>query len=662
MLALVGTLLAAPPAAAAEPRIDLRVLLVTDGSHSVEAIRHFLQLEGVPTTVVDLAGGTRQKITPDFLADQVDGVDRAKFQAVVLPSASTPGLAAAEHTALADYERRFRIRELDAFSWPGADVGLNTPRYAGGLDGITSTVSTAGPFRYLRGPVRFEDNSPTVTESYGYLAEPLPDDPAVGRRFETVLTAPVPGGAGERGVLAGVLHENGRERLVLTFASNPHQQQSQVLSHGLITWLTRGVHLGYQRNYFSVHIDDVFLPDARWSVEHNCTPGDGCPPGVPKTPDIRMNPLDVTHLLDWQRRNDFPMDMYYNGEGSDEAVDRDGVDPLTTSFVTLRSSFRWANHTYTHAFLGCVQDYTVVPWRCATDPATGQVLYASQEQIAEEISRNLQWARDRGLAIREDELVTGEHSGMRLVPQQPIDNPNLAPALTQTGIRWIGSDNSRDPVQRRIGSALTVPRYPLNTFYNVAKVVEEVDEYNWIYTSRADGGSGICEDNPQTTTCIRPLDLTTGYREKIVPEGVAMTMRHVLGNDPRPHYAHQSNLAEDRILYPMVEGVLQGYRAIYAANAPIVNPRLSEAGLQLQRQAAWRQAVERGDVVAYQRGGVVTVQGPAGVEVPLTVPEGARVGTATGPAYGEGYAGERSTYARLTAAPLTVVTPATATG
>ena len=49
--------------------------------------------------------------------------------------------------------------------------------------------------------------------------------------------------------------------------------------------MTRGIHLGYQRNYFAVHVDDVFLPDSRWSATGHCTPGDGCadPNSPPRT-------------------------------------------------------------------------------------------------------------------------------------------------------------------------------------------------------------------------------------------------------------------------------------------------------------------------------------------------------------------------------------------
>ena len=47
-----------------------------------------------------------------------------------------------------------------------------------------------------------------------------------------------------------------------------------------------------------------------------------------------------------------------------------------------------------------------------------------------------------------------------------------------------------------------------------------------------------------------PLDTTTGYTDYIVPLETRIALRHVLANDPRPHYVHQSNIAEDRIALP----------------------------------------------------------------------------------------------------------------
>ena len=641
VLFLLGAL---PRAALAEDvRIDLKVLVVTDGGATVSAIEKRLEREGVPHQTVRLNDADRPVIDADFLSGTVDGTPRAKFQAVVLPNAAPFG-DAAEATALADYERRFGVRQLDAYVYPNAAVGLNPPGYAGSLDGVTANVTATGlggAFRYLKGPVPFEDAAAGVSESYGYLADPVADDPAQGTSFQPYLTATA---NGVTGTLAGVYTHDGREEMELSFAADAAQPQFQEIGHGLITWLTKGVHLGYDRNYFDVHVDDVFLGDSRWSTDGNCTPGEDCPGGV-TTPDIRMTADDVSRLTSWQDEHDFTLDMVFNGGGSDDAVEDNGSDPLTDAFVAHKSAFRWVNHTYDHAFLGCEQDTSVRPWKCVTD-ASGAPVYASRADIEQEITKNAQWAAAKGIDTPAGELVTGEHSGLLIQPQQPDDNPNLAPALASTGVTWLASDASRGAAQRTVGPARTVPRHPLDVFFNVATPEEEVDEYNWIYTSRADGGSGICEDNPETVTCISPLDPATGYASYIIPVNARIAMSHILGNDPRPHYVHQANLAEGRILYPLLDRVLADYRALFADDAPLVQDRMSALGTELARQDAWSSA--RDDVTAYVEGGRLMVRPPDGVDVPVTVPDGT--------SYGGAYAGERSGYQ---AGDLTLTLPAT---
>ncbi|WP_131735967.1 hypothetical protein [Actinomadura roseirufa] len=645
---LTAAALATCPQASARvvgPRVDLQVLVVTNGSSSVSAVTDQLKLEGVPYKTVDLRAADRPVINEAFLSDTVDGVARAKYQAVVLPNAS-PFTNGAEATALADYEKKFGIRQLDGYVYPGADVGLNAPGYAGSLDGAAAEATPAAradAFRYLRGPVKFDDLVPNQSESYGFIATPQPDDPATGRSFQPFLTATV---GTTTGTLGGVYNHDGRSELVLTFAANGEQWQFRTLGHGIITWLTKGVHLGYTRNYFGVHVDDVFLPDSRWSTESNCTPGEDCPGGV-TTPDIRMSPADVTYAADWQTQRSFPLDLAFNGLGSDEAITRDGSDPLTTSLVDNRAKFRWLNHTYGHAYLGCVQDLSVRPWRCRTDD-DDKVRWVSQAQIQQEVAKNIEWAGQHGITVPAAELVTGEHSGLRIQPQQPDDNPNLAPGLSGLAVTWVAGDASRERAQRALGTLRTVPRHPLSVFFNVATEAEEVDEYNWIYTRRADGGSGICEDNPSTTTCIKPLDAATGFASYIVPTDAQIALSHVLGNDPRPHYAHQSNLTEGRILYPLLDRVLGDYRAAFADNTPVVSGSMAEAGTELGRQDVWRAAlrdgaVEKGTVTAYVQDGTVTVKAPDGLDVPVTVPEGSKDG-ATGAAFGAAYSGERSAY------------------
>ncbi|GAA0276390.1 hypothetical protein GCM10010302_12560 [Streptomyces polychromogenes] len=630
-------------AATVAPRIDLKVLVVDDGGSSVGAITAELRDTGVPFTRIDLGSASRPVIDAAFLSDTVSGRPRAKYQGVVLPNENPFGAGSAEMAALTAYESAYGIRQVDAYTWAHPEVGLeytDNGGYTGTLDGTQAAVTAAGksgPFGYLGGQVTFEDNSPLIPESYGFIAKPMAG-------FTSYVDAPVGSG---RGSLVGEYAHDGRSELVVTFGYNQYQQQFRLLARGIVEWLTQGVHLGQERNYFAVHVDDVFAPDARWDKSLNCTPGDyACAGGEGKESTIRMTAADAQYLAQWQTSKDFKLDLLFNaGAGEEWKTENGGTDALTTQLLADKAKYRWMNHTYTHLFLGCTQDVSVSPWTCTKD-AQGQTLWMSRADISAQIRDNNNWAASKGLTTDRSELVTGEHSGLKTLPQQPQDNPNLAGALADNGVKWAGSDNSREPDQRAVGAALTVPRYPMNVYYNTGTNAEMADEYNWIYTSRADGGSGLCEDNPATSTCLpAPLDATTGYLDHIVPAEARIAMRHVLNNDPKPHYVHQSNLAEDRTLYPVLNQVLDTYRSLYAPSAPIVNQSMKATGVELQRRAAWDKAIAAGQVTAYRIGKDVTVKAPSGVLAPVTAPNGTKKQLLLGTAdFGTAYAGTRSAW------------------
>lgn len=660
LVAALGVPAGAAHADATAPRVDLRTLIVSDGGPATDAIAAELDTAGTPYTKIDLTQSGRPVIDAAFLADTVNGRPRAKYQAVVLPNDNPFPAGSAEMTALAAYESAYGIPQVDAYTYARPEAGLQYPTaggYSGSIDGVQAQVTAAGkagPFGYLDGAVPFEDNSPTVGESYAYLAQPAP-----GADFTPYVEAPIPGGS-TRGSLVGEYRHDGRRELVVTFVYNQYQQQFRLLARGIVEWMTGGVHLGATRNYFAVHVDDVFAADDRWDTRLNCTPGDvDCPVGEGTPDPIRMTPADVDYATAWEKDHGFTLDLVYNGAGSvDERSDHNGADALADKLIADRNQFRWVNHTYTHAFLGCQQDVTVVPWKCATN-ADGSTKWVSRQDISDEIALNRVWGQSAGLPLQNDELVTGEHSGLRILPQQPADNPNLGPALTDNGVAWLASDNSRDPAQRQVGPATTVSRYPMNVFYNAGHASEQVDEYNWIYTSRAQGGSGICEDNPATTTCLpAPLDTTTGYTDHIVPLETRIALGHVLAGDPKPHFIHQSNLAEDRLAYPVLNGVLDGYHALFTDGTPLVNLRMKDIGTELKRRAAWQSAVRAGQVTAYRVGSTVTVSAPAGLAVTATMPTGTTQGLG---AFGTAYAGARSGWTSSTLGlPLVFTVPSSA--
>ena len=73
---------------------------------------------------------------------------------------------------------------------------------------------------------------------------------------------------------------------------------------------------------------------------------------------------------------------------------------------------------------------------------------------------------------------------------------------------------------------------------------------------------------------------------------------------------HQSNLAGDRLGYPVMDGILSAYRAVYGASAPIVNLPMSGDGVVLHNQQLWATALREGLVTAWVQGNTVTISGP----------------------------------------------------
>jgi hypothetical protein len=213
-------------------------------------------------------------------------------------------------------------------------------------------------------------------------------------------------------------------------------------------------------------------------------------------------------------------------------------------------------------------------------------------------------------------------------------NANLAPALIDTGIRYTATDASKADGTAPAGSSFTVsgtstqavPRWPTNVYYNVATQTEQLDEYNWLYMPPP---TGACTPIAGVTTC-RTAPAT--WAEYVANEKQIM-FRHLMGNDPRPHYFHESNIAETSnpeggLLYKVVDALLADYRSYFADNAPLVQLNKTQAGDELARQDKWAQDVAAGRVTAYLLDGKVHVSTTATMDVPLTGVTG--VGSAYG--------------------------------
>jgi hypothetical protein len=730
ILAVPVALAAGPSAAPVSPglRIDLKVLLLAQDSGQAAEWQALLTREGVPHDTV--ITGTAGALTDAKLADY--GANRAKYQAVVLAFGNLEDvLPASDKAALDKFQKTFGIRQLSDQTFPNAAHGLNGPTQSGSQDGVLGTLTPTGKlaFPYLKSEVPVANDDPGAAETFGHLATPL-----AGADFQTLVTGP-----GNSSLLGIYTDAEGREEMVMTVNSNQFQSHNQLLRHGMLNWVTRGVYLGHQRNYLELHVDDIFLPDDSWDPVTNTTNYD---------PDaaIRMSAADVSKAVQWSQQTGLKLDMVFNGAGNEQFGG--ASDPLLAPLRDNKNSFRWIDHTYEHPNLDC----------------------STQTFIQNQITQNRTWATSRGFGdvVDSAELVTGEHSGLaNAIPGNPgtIDpptledvspeaggalaagtyeygvtartargetpastsetivgangrvrvqwgavckatgydvyrrspsgtgawvrvgtvpqpaspftnagavtlefadsgaagtaatpptgntaavdpyaqNPAFLPALTATGIKYTGSDASKPYPQTPtninsprypagaaffMGDTQAVPRYPTNVYYNAATQEQQLDEYNWIYVlddPATPAAEGNCQPIPNVTTC-RTTPAT--WQEYIDSEARIM-FGHVVGNDPRPHYFHQTNIAMTNTtggtLYKLVDAVRTRYTRYYADNAPLVQLSMREIGDELARQASWRQVSSQ--VQAYIQDGKVNVTAPAGTQVPLT---GTSVGTSWG--------------------------------
>lgn len=626
--------------------MNLDVLVVTDGTPPVQAIGQQLATEGIPSTVINLKDSSRAAITRAFLARTLPGGGHGgNFEGIVLPGPAPAGLSASEKDALAWYESTFHVRQVDAYSPPMPDIGMNAPVYSGPLSG-TMRVTTAGAgagFGYLNREFPFSGGL-AGQAPFGYLADPVP-----GAGATPLLEAAIPGSSGHA-TLVWQYDQGGREQLGIGFGYGLYAAQFHYLAPGIVSWVTRGVNLGIWRSYLDIGYDDMFLGDTQWSIAGKCSPGiTACPKGTPATPIIRMTPADVRYAVQWEKQHGFTIEFLYNG-GSSARFAVNGVDALLAATRPVAKDFYWVNHTWSHAYFGCKQDFSVVPWKCVT--SGGKTVWAAGSGlINSQILANFTWARKNGIPYEPGTMASGEYSGLPRPPQQRADNPYLDAAMGPDGIKWIAMDASIEPSMRYVGAALGVPRHPIDVGQDVNTVAEEVSEFNWFNTSKADGGSGICQVS-KTTACLRPLSPKTGWTSVIAPGQAQIVFSALLANDPRPFFMHQSNLTGDRLAYTVMDDILSAYRAVY--RAPIVNLPLAGDGAVLHDQQLWATAVREKLVTAWVQGNTVTISGPPGTTVPVTVPAGTTTGPG-GPPFGRPYAQEMSQYTTLGTGPLKLV-------
>ena len=296
-------------------------------------------------------------------------------------------------------------------------------------------------------------------------------------------------------------------------------------------------------------------------------------------------------------------------------------------------------------------------------PATS----TDDSSIGQEVGLDDAFAANNGLTnFSPASLVTGEHSG--------LENPNLATALQGLGVTTIAADASRQPQQYNVaypngtGQATTAPRYPSNIYYNASNWPDQVNEYNTLYVAPGTPigtgtETGRCQAS-SATTCLN----TPATEQSILASESSIMLSHLLANNPRIGYAHQTNLIGPATrngqdygytLLGLISNTLAQYHTW--TNAPLEQMTDASSARVLAEQAAWAssQANNPAQVTAVQSGPTITLTntGTSAATVPVTVPPGS---TVNGAAFGQPYAGTLSDWVSLAAGASETVTIPTA--
>ncbi|MGO9886041.1 MAG: hypothetical protein ACLPV4_23855, partial [Solirubrobacteraceae bacterium] len=184
----------------------------------------------------------------------VDDAGGPRYQGLILAGEGLIEMALepSQRAALELLEQELGLRRLIAYATPGPEHGLQAPHWSGRLDELEPTLTGRGRevFPYLR------DRLPVDAGSWAHLAAP-----ESAQRFQTLIAGP------DGSALVGIhAHDDGREEMIQLFSANSAQVQGQLLLRGQIAWLTGGAYVGFDRNYLSVQIDDVLLPNHSWNV------------------------------------------------------------------------------------------------------------------------------------------------------------------------------------------------------------------------------------------------------------------------------------------------------------------------------------------------------------------------------------------------------------
>ena len=357
---------------------------------------------------------------------------------------------------------------------------------------------------------------------------------------------------------------------------NRYQTHGLVLGHGLVNWLTKGVHLGHWRNWFSLHVDDVLLPDDRWHTagqlhRRRGLPGRALtaaadPDGAGRRRRARRlaeaapassstSPTTPAAASSARRRR--PADRAAAGPQGRVALAQPHLQPPVPGLRARTSP--------------------VTPWRCATDPASGATRYVSTADDHRARSPRT----STGPGARASTSTSGNWS--------PASTPGCGRCrrcrpTTRTWPRrcTAGGRHGTSPRtprasrgRARSGRRDTVPRHPMNIFYNVGHGRRRGRRVQLDLHAAGRRRQRDLREQPEPRRASRRW-APNGFSNYIVPMEARIAFDHVVSGRPRVRTTRTSRTSprtgsSTRCSTPL----LARYKATFTTATPLVNPRIA---------------------------------------------------------------------------------------
>jgi hypothetical protein len=670
------------------PTIDMNLLVVNNaaanagaGYADFPAITQILNYVGTPYTVVDISATTLPTLS--------DGACHGYFQGVIYAFGDDIYNNSSLYQALTSYEITFGVRQLNWFTNPTPDFGLNYY-----TSSVPDTGTDSGVFQPAAAPIFYYANiaNPvTISNAFVYLTTPL--TPAGGT--VTPLLMDSTGNA----LSAVTQFADGRQYLSQMFDSNQYLTHDLELAYGLVNWVTKGVFLGDYHVYAVAQVDDFFIDDSEWVPLTSCQDpitNDRTAPDASSLPVFRITSTDMTALTAWQSQvqadpllKNFELSLAFNGVGTAGNTDWTGLpapgtanDTLVSNLASYQGYFHWMTHTYDHP--------TTLTGLCKSTP-TGTTAGGTactdaydtppSDDIDLEILTNLYVAGAAGGVNLDTDPSDAALTPLTFTDFNPanavtpgvtgLNDPYVPGYLYADGIRYVVTDTSVATVTNppnnngpnpspNVGivnsyepGIYEVPRHPNDVFYNAANWNDDTAEFDCIYSY---------------PNIVSPFN---GYHDADILNFVSNSfVTNMLMGDMDPEMFHQPDLHNycldnpqpaqcttetafaglpHSLLGDVYTKTFSQYEALY--KLPILSPTLDQLGQNMQNRNAFNLSGVTASLVGV---------GGATPTITITVPATATVPSAVIPVTGLNSSGAES-YGGVNISHLTIAAGTTIT-